>query len=197
MKHLFVAAAVAALSLNAQAETFSTTFGSAGSTAQTLSAAARGSFTSGSFVNGLSGTDASIVETPDAVVRLNNTAYLLLGFDLLAAANQITVSFYASSSNTNSAGNALVSIDGGSVYSQAITAKSVVNPGPTTGATLISHTFAGSFLAGAHNLKIDNSTAGFRVDDVSVTAVPEPATLGMLLAGLGVIGFVGSRRRAG
>lgn len=35
------------------------------------------------------------------------------------------------------------------------------------------------------------------VDNINVTAVPEPETYAMLLAGLGVLGFVGKRRKGG
>lgn len=41
-----------------------------------------------------------------------------------------------------------------------------------------------------------NGTSGLLVDNVRVTAVPEPATVGLLLAGLGVLGLARSRRRA-
>ena len=44
-----------------------------------------------------------------------------------------------------------------------------------------------------------NDVAGvseFRLDNISVTAVPEPETIAMLLAGLGVIGATVRRRRA-
>ena len=37
---------------------------------------------------------------------------------------------------------------------------------------------------------------GAALADISVTAVPEPASLGLLLAGLGMLGVVSSRRRA-
>ncbi len=41
-----------------------------------------------------------------------------------------------------------------------------------------------------------NTPYGAAIADVSVTAVPEPASLGLLLAGIGMIGVMSSRRRA-
>jgi hypothetical protein len=46
--------------------------------------------------------------------------------------------------------------------------------------------FAGGYNAG-HYIGLDN---------VSVTAVPEPETYAMMLAGLGALGFMGRRRKA-
>lgn len=178
---------LASATANAQ-ETFYTGFGNVAQGNGVLAPGALGSFASGS----LSAGDATIVVSGgDAVARLNNATFLTLGFNLLNAATSITVSFMAASSTSTSAGNALVSIDVGPVQSQPILATNVVNPG----GTLISQTFAGSFLAGYHSLKIDNSAIGFRVDDVSVTAVPEPGTYAMLLAGLAAVGFVAKRRK--
>ena len=196
--HSMAAAAVLTVSaFGAQAvETYSTGFGAAASTSQTLSAAAIGTFAAGAFVNGNT-TDSTIVlgAAGDAIARMNLGSYLTLSFNLLAPASQITASFFASSSNGTSAGTANVSIDNGTVQSQAITALNVVNPGPT--GTFISRIFTGSFAAGLHTLRIDNEpTSGFRVDDVSVTAVPEPGTYAMLLAGLAAVGFVAKRRSA-
>lgn len=52
----------------------------------------------------------------------------------------------------------------------------------------------GSFALLFHNRGGDN--AGALLDNVSVTAVPEPETYAMLLAGLGAIGFMQRRRQA-
>jgi hypothetical protein len=38
--------------------------------------------------------------------------------------------------------------------------------------------------------------SGGSLDNISVTAVPEPETVAMMLAGLGIVAGVASRRRA-
>lgn len=48
---------------------------------------------------------------------------------------------------------------------------------------------------GVVDLNDDLATSEFRVDNISVSAVPEPETIAMLLAGLGVIGAVARRRQ--
>jgi choice-of-anchor C domain-containing protein len=58
----------------------------------------------------------------------------------------------------------------------------------TTGSTTLS--FESTF--GANG---SYSPYGAAIGDISVSAVPEPATLGLLLAGLGMLGVMSSRRR--
>ena len=70
-------------------------------------------------------------------------------------------------------------------------AQSKINPG-TTSFTQLIHTNARSYVAGNFGL-IDgyaDNAAGF-----AVAAVPEPETYAMLLAGLGLMGFVARRRK--
>jgi hypothetical protein len=47
---------------------------------------------------------------------------------------------------------------------------------------------------GVVDLNDDLSTSELRLDNISVSAVPEPETIAMLLAGLGVIGAAARRR---
>ena len=64
-----------------------------------------------------------------------------------------------------------------------------------------------SFIAGVNTLTFTvtnlarngGNPTGLRVEflDSSVTAVPEPETYALMLAGLGIIGFVARRRRIG
>jgi len=58
-----------------------------------------------------------------------------------------------------------------------------------------------SFIAAASNstlffASLQDSAGGVALDNISVTAVPEPETYAMLLAGLGLMGAVARRRRA-
>jgi choice-of-anchor C domain-containing protein len=63
----------------------------------------------------------------------------------------------------------------------------------------VTHTF--SFVATANSSTLSfvgnpaNTYYGAALDNVSVVAVPEPATYGMLLAGLGMVGFLARRRK--
>jgi hypothetical protein len=83
-----------------------------------------------------------------------------------------------------------------------------VNFGSASGSYTLSSadafgTYSLSFTAassGPFSLSFKNSGAdyvGVLLDNVSVAAVPEPATYGMLLAGLGLVGAAARRRRNG
>jgi hypothetical protein len=76
---------------------------------------------------------------------------------------------------------------------------------PTAGGTFTQHAFAANgfnditditgktfYLYGLNS----GSTKEFYVGGVTVTAVPEPGTLGLMAAGLGVVGMVSRRRKA-
>lgn len=59
---------------------------------------------------------------------------------------------------------------------------------------------AGSFAAGTYQLKVTGSGvtggSGSYGGNLVATPIPEPETYALMLAGLGVVGFVASRRRA-
>lgn len=46
------------------------------------------------------------------------------------------------------------------------------------------------------SLRLTSTQRAFEIDDIGVSAVPEPSTWGMLVAGLGFVGFATRRRRA-
>ena len=58
--------------------------------------------------------------------------------------------------------------------------------------------FDGSTLSGSYALHIAGTSVGAAkyAGTLSVSAVPEPETYGMMLAGLGLMGFVASRRKS-
>lgn len=59
----------------------------------------------------------------------------------------------------------------------------------------VSYTFNAAAGESLH-LFFSGRNAGFGIDSVTVTAVPEPESLAMMLAGLGAIGFMARRRNA-
>ena len=48
---------------------------------------------------------------------------------------------------------------------------------------------------GIGGLDENGASKGFDLDAVAITAVPEPSTYALMLAGLGVIGWLGRRRQ--
>ena len=138
---------------------------------------------------------------------------LSLTFTIATAASLFSYDFWASSSAKVGAGTGvLVTLSGPggstSVTESGLGAATFGNPGlnvanpPSVPNAGINHTgtFAGG-AAGTYTLTFANLVGnnGMRLDDLSITAtpVPEAQTVAMMLAGLGVLGFVGARRRKG
>lgn len=59
--------------------------------------------------------------------------------------------------------------------------------------------FGVQFAGGIKSITIANSSGGIEIDHIQygIAPVPEPETYGMLLAGLGLMGFVARRRKSG
>lgn len=59
--------------------------------------------------------------------------------------------------------------------------------------------FAAQGASGIVSLRFDNvpATDAFEVSNFRVTAIPEPGTYALMIAGLGAVGFIASRRRRG
>lgn len=214
MKSLAVLSLVT-LSAVAQAQTFSTNFDQiTNADASNGGALANvGSFASATTA-GQAGAQAF---GPDRVLTLANLGgptpggTLSLSFNLAIAPATISYDFWASSDAKVGAGTGVLLTltgPGGSanVTENGLGASLISNPGlnvgnpPSVPNAGINHTgsFAGSG-AGTYTLTFSNLAGnnGMRLDDVTVVAtpVPEAQTIAMMLAGLGVLGFVGARRR--
>jgi len=53
------------------------------------------------------------------------------------------------------------------------------------------------FAGVAQSISFGGGSPNVLFDDITVTVVPEPGTCALLLAGLGVVGLLGKRRRQG
>lgn len=116
-----------------------------------------------------------------------------------AAAQQYRLTFYV--------GNASPTGGNAGSYTQPSTLALSIDGGPLSFYTNATNTPFGinykkfSFVftaAGATTLAFSNGTVGdnmLGLDSVSVTAVPEPATWGLMIAGFGMVGFAARRRR--
>ena len=159
-----------------------------------------GTFSGGSSTNGA----GALASGPDRYVTLSNLDPLLpqtltLNFTLAAPTASFTYSFWASSNAAVVAGTGVVVTLVGPSGTQSVNELGLgpaiaANPNPGG----VNHTgvFAGGG-AGAYTLTFGNLPAnnGFRLDDVSISAVPEPETYALLLSGLAALGLLAKRRR--
>jgi len=68
------------------------------------------------------------------------------------------------------------------------------NPGPL-GRSFSTEFFRAIPQGALVSLRFQGSLPGMNIDNVSITAVPEPGTYALMLAGLGLVGFLARRRR--
>jgi hypothetical protein len=87
-------------------------------------------------------------------------------------------------------------VDVSTVYTVTETAD---NPGPnnTPTGTFGSYYFGSPVAPGTYELFFERTSQSgtARIDNLSLTAVPEPGTYALMLAGLGVVGFLARRRK--
>ncbi len=87
--------------------------------------------------------------------------------------------------------------------SEDVQANNYANPVGTTGAAAtwgpgwqaVSYTFTAT-ANNPYHVIFEGAGAGLGIDGVTVTAVPEPESYAMMLAGLGAMGFVARRRKS-
>ena len=182
-----------------------------GIVAACLSAPASANFTS--FTSGLTTTYTETFEgstsfsggrqnagNDDYLVLDNSTPSAFASFTFAALAS-LQFSFYYTGSGPGNVGSVAITGPNGNVFSPvSFSSVSGTNPGPSTGTLYSSSTFS-NLAAGTYTLTFARQGAGdtFRVDDVVVTvsAVPEPTTIALMLAGLGVVALKSRRRLNG
>ena len=112
------------------------------------------------------------------------------------AAGEYTVTFDLSGNPDGGDATKLVDVSLGGSPAQLVK----FTTGTTSGMTWATETLTFNVAAGDQTLSFVSADVGgpygAAIADVSVTAVPEPASLGLLLAGIGMIGVMSSRRRA-
>ena len=112
------------------------------------------------------------------------------------AAGEYTVTFDLSGNPDGGDATKLVDVSLGGSAAQQVS----FTTGTSSGMTWATETLTFNVAAGDQTLSFVSADVGgpygAAIADVSVTAVPEPASLGLLLAGLGMIGVMSSRRRA-
>ena len=112
------------------------------------------------------------------------------------AAGEYTVTFDLSGNPDGGDATKLVDVSLGGSPAQQVS----FTTNSAAGMTWATETLTFNVAAGDQALSFVSADVGgpygAAIADVSVTAVPEPASLGLLLAGIGMIGVMSSRRRA-
>ncbi len=182
---LGILAAGMAMSMAAGAQTWSTDF-------TTLK---------GSFDSAASGGTIETYAVNDNVLALFGATTASFTFTSLAATPYFLVQFWTSTNGgVDNGGNVAVGLGG---QTENFVVPNPANIGPNPNPDGVEHSFhygtAGvQWAPGVYTLTFDNAPAsGFRIDDVRVTAVPEPSSIVLALTGLAGVGFLMARRRKG
>jgi hypothetical protein len=129
-------------------------------------------------------------------VELDTTANQSMFQDIVASAGTYELSFWYSAREQRAAGDSLLGFSFGSLSSPNLL-QGVA--GGSSGNNWLHYT-AEVVLTGTTRLTFSalgtSNSYGGSLDNVSVTAVPEPETYALMLAGLGLIGVVARRRKA-
>jgi hypothetical protein len=166
------------------------------------------SFSGGWFDSVLGGSD-DYLWLGDRGVLADGPGTATWQFTAVAPITQLSLSFWYAAPNVNLFGtndNGTVTLVGPAStlpVTAPILAFDLVNPGDTT-LDLLDAQFTNmwtNLAAGTYTItfaKGANSSAQLKVDDLqlTVTAVPEPGSMALALAGLGVVGALSRRRRS-
>ena len=192
-------AAAAAASFGVQAQTWSTNF--TGATISGLVLNPGNAILPGDlpFESGLVTFGAfTDISGADALLALGGSSTASLTFTTPSEAQFFLVSFNTSTSTAFDSAVIVSGLGPGPVLGFAVPASSGFNPGPDG----LFHSYyfgtTGSpWAPGTYTITFDNLPAanGFRLDDISVSAVPEPGAISLMLAGVGVLGLVARRRQ--
>ena len=207
------AAAVALMPLAAQADTFAT------STFTLLPGTVAGDFPGQSYGGDIAGTfpvvlsdatarsyviggpDGKFLSLPGEMGTPSGSpfpgAYVEVGFGSNFGPNT-TLNLFEAGNNAESAHIFLWSDNGGNVQFE-------VTRGVSDEISIDLSVYAGALSSiggtaftkvGIGGLDLNGASKGFDLDAVSISAVPEPETYAMMLAGLGIVGWMARRRRS-
>jgi hypothetical protein len=111
------------------------------------------------------------------------------GFDV---GQQYQLSYWYNSTNTGGAKTSITFLGGTSEVAPIFDTVSTLNSGwlqRTVNFTALTNTVGLSFVS------VTGGVSGMAIDSVTIAAVPEPHEWAMMLAGLGLVGFVAQRKR--